>query len=193
MSIINDALKKAQKNLSKNKKNFIPPPPTIEVPNKNNSAFSSERPGEARIKEDNFKYFMLIALFLGILLFFSLIFVLLLNFFKKEIIPSNFSPRQEAQKIYSLDKKAMKTPDQRPSSLPIERRQQETSDVKKGSGDNLTLNGIMVIDKRTVALINGEDYQEGERVHGMEIMKITRKEVTLKKKTGELFILNVKP
>ncbi len=190
MSIINDALKKTQNNLlSKKDKNIIKPgitPPTDSSVNQRN----------AKPKKNTLKIIIILLLLL-IALFMITILILILN-------------KSSDKRIITDDKKntliiaetpPLPTKSLRESTLsiqaPQERKEQTAipptiTVATKGSDKPLTLDGIMTIENKTIALINGDDYQVGDKIWGMEIILISSKHVEIKTLDGKIIILSVK-
>lgn len=66
------------------------------------------------------------------------------------------------------------TPSPLPSSL-----QTKTPSAKRSFPDSLILNGTMVVDNQRVALINGEIYEVGDYINGKKIVDISLEKVDL--------------
>ena len=63
--------------------------------------------------------------------------------------------------------------------------------AKDGNSTDLRLHGTMVMENRKVAIINNKVYQIGDSVEGMEIMNISLRDVKIKSTDG-IITLNVK-
>lgn len=55
----------------------------------------------------------------------------------------------------------------------------------------LVLSGVIVVGKRPLAVVNGEMYDRGSTIRGMEVVEIKEDEVVLLSSQGESFVLAI--
>jgi len=185
MSIINDALKKTQANLDKQenqtseskkdlskvydkihqRRDSSQTPP--DAPEKKTSSAEGKRPSIRK---------------LPLLL---LIFVVLLGYYLN--IQFHWVNRFPlARKVFFLDFDFLK---KNPS--PGMKAKTPPPPPRTYTSDTLTLSGIMTMDNRRVALINGKIYEAGETVNNKKITNISLQNVEVTDENGEIFILSV--
>ena len=197
MSIINDALKKAQKNLSKKKdKNILKP--GIDQP-QSNSSFDYSNAGT--IKGDKLKILIILTLFLILICMFALLFIILNKKSEKiSVSPGQETIIQTTQKSPIISNTENTKTLNAPSNFIKSNKQlrekvaipSEATIAPADYDKPLDLNGIMTIENKTVALINGSDYEEGDIIHGMKIIEISAKNVKIERIDGKILILSVK-
>jgi hypothetical protein len=166
MSIINDALKKVQHNLDRQKK-------IVGVDN------SAVQPCQKE-KFSEISKTLIIASFLGSLLVLATFFL--------------FSPKQEKnnpvitteEKKVSQDLAQSMPPPAPPPQAPLSQRSAETKNRVSG----LTLNGIARMGEEYVALINNKIVKEGDIVGDRKILSIDKDQVKVFD-SGEVIILKL--
>ncbi len=192
MSIINDALKKAQKNLSQQKKKIRPPQEGPSAP-LNPQIGTKEVPPQG--ERDKVKISVILALFPIIILLGTVLFIFLqknTGNADRMIAPSNaeLTPGIEATAKADASNKLFLHP-----ASSFERqtlRGDMTIPLSAPNSRRLVLDGIVQVDNRRVALINGNDYTEGEKIQGFLIQEISPFSVTLLAPDGKITELNIK-
>jgi len=162
MSIIHEALKKAQANLEqtgqKKSTNIIPPIPGSAPTNTPGSSQTQSK------KNESSRLVMLI---------FTLIIVATIT-----VIYYFFMNNNQAQKTIASIKTVLKP--QKPETINKPTAQPFTVTSEAQPSVKLKLEGTMMMGDKRVALINGEVYQIGETINGMEILNINIEKVVLK-------------
>ena len=207
MSIINDALKKTQQYLKakeaipsskKNKEDPFnridrkeSPSPTILTQNSFQAQTNTLTSDHLSSKYPN--WILILSL---IILCFSLygIFVMLLkniliqrNLSAKKLLPSVSLP-QSPITVQQPETATVQQPEitQTPLTQSIDAPQPQEKDTE------LHLSGIMTMNDKQVALIDGEIYEEGETIQGMQVHKITLDQVEIMNANGEITALTLK-
>jgi hypothetical protein len=197
MSIINDALKKAQKNLSKQRHKAGGPGTgqphgTYAPPNQTGTAQSAA-------SADRLKTFIIAALFIIILALGSVLVLILKN---KPTASSPAGPTEGAgsPRGVSSAPTTQDTGADTPYSASATANATNISpsatttpaDPVRSPNQELVVDGIVKVDNQMVALINGDDYVEGDRVRDMEVTRISSTQVELQAADGKTVALSVK-
>jgi type II secretory pathway component PulC len=183
MSIIHDALKKAQNSPDRN------PPTNTTIPIPPNQADSPsastnlqkdppENPEGSTIKRSN--PWFLIALTIAII---SNAVILLLLFLQNNLTSTLFVPKQDQAPTEIVINKA-EPPAQIIGSNPVEQDPSPPKTININPLENLSINiqGIMSTEQKNVALINNKIYEEGKILpDGIKILKITSEHVLIEK------------
>jgi len=184
MSIIDDALKKAQSNLDK-KNNLSPTSqekqpaqPKTPAPQTSRPAVRPlpQRPSE---NESSKNKTILISILSLIVLAGALFFIL--N--KTSLKNSAFTKNIPVLKLINNSSKEKPAPSIKPKTKPLLRINYDKN--------TMILNGTMTIDNKRVALINNNIYKVGDTVNGNEIIIITMERVELRDENGQITRLNV--
>ena len=173
MSIINDALKKTQKNIENNDKNSsLPKLQQMEAPQqayKPSHSQISQEPKEPK-KLKKFKIFSLL---------FPTVTLIIIVFFINYIYKKAYAPIPKLHLLSPTKKEKISSKD---PINPLQKTSESLNQTKTQTPQALTslqLSGIMKMDENFVALINNDVYSLGETVRGMVITKITLKQVFL--------------
>ncbi len=174
MSIIDDALRKAQSNLSKAKGKETPAPINTPQSAKNSSTPTQNNAvPKTRTPTTKIIPLLVIPICLGAIFFF---FVFNKKSPKTWVITKGLPfPKSDTIK--------KQFPSIKPRTKPLPK-------INYAQG-TLILNGTSIIDNNRVALINNNIYSVGEIVNGKKILNISNKNVELENETGEIIYLKV--
>ena len=206
MSIINDALKKAQASLLKKNGSVetLPNTPEDQTPAKDATTLPAPAPvpSAPAAATDKKRWDTVILLeVLALCLIIGILFV-----FQPQIFRSLYRPKpirsghvslhpspQRPSPLSAAPSVITKTLETVPSSLSARPAAPKTALTEEPAAEPLVLNGIMLIEKdKTVALINDEIYHAGDSVQGKKITNITLEKVELSD-GQETITLQVRP
>ncbi len=188
MSIINDALKKAQSNL--NNKDAVPPPQktlaTIEQEQKEKELeLKRQQESMAQRRPSSLRKLLKISFFIFLFVSSILTFLYLLSYlkeipFSKKFPQISILAKSFNQKIASLlhEFSSSKSDSLNPVA-PAGMTSSAASSQKKISPKNLVLKGIITKNNHQAALINDEIYEEGSMIGEMKVISISFQEVKL--------------
>lgn len=172
MSIINDALKKAQKNLSVPETASKPLPKNIDPPS---SASNLHQQPQRSSNRKKIILFFLVPIFAAFLMTFDIEFFL-----------SPSVEQQVKQPSQSEPKNKYPTPPKKPSFNIF--KQQTFTPQADNTIPKLHLSGTVMMEDQQVALINNNIYRIGDSLNDYQITEISLEGVRLQKEEETLFL-----
>lgn len=175
MSIINDALKKAEKESSEQKRLSGKP-----QPDKNIAPASSDKPVPQSSPEQpkqkiSKKYIMITAALLAVLAVSVAVIIITEKIKNVESEPPPPVPKEASNIIFNIN-----SADKESEEAASDKKRNPSEPITKmGDLDDVILNGIMYSGEEPLAVINNQVVREGEFYEGMRVLKINRTNIVV--------------